>query len=90
VAAEVAFDLVHTAAGRANAASLLAALPPVMRRLVRQGWTPEDAALQVEDAIARGVPPPFVELGAGAAGKPPVPPGTGAPRMMGGMVPGGG
>jgi hypothetical protein len=92
VPAEPAFDLVHLAGGRDAAAEILPVVPLVVRQLVRQGWAAADAALQVEDAIARGRPPPFVELGAlGGGGKPPVPPGTGAPGMMGGMMgPGGG
>ena len=83
VPVERAREVVEAALQRGRAVDVLLAVPPAVHRMIREGWSPGDAAMHVHGAIGRGVPPPFAGPPQGVHGKPPVPPGTMGPKGKG-------
>lgn len=77
-----AYDVVEDALARRPRAEELLAIPAAVRRLIREGKLPDEAASAVGIAIAQGQLPAAVGGGGPGVGPPsgpPVPPGAGPP-----------
>lgn len=84
VSAEGAFEVVHSALAAEQGPEELLAIPGAVRRLVKEGRSPADAANAVGKAIGRGrnvggAVGPQGSPQKGPPGGPPVPPGAGPP-----------
>lgn len=78
-----AFSVVENALDRQHGPEDILAIPGQVRRLMREGRLPAEAAAAVGQAIGRGQfrgVGPHGNLGAGPPGGPPVPPGAGPPE----------
>lgn len=89
-------EVVADALERGARGERLLTVPAAVRRLVREGVLPPEAAARVQEAMSRGGPPgqipgagPGATPGANPPVSPPVPPGAGPPEGRG-RPPGGG
>ena len=84
VPVEGAFNVVENALNRRQGPDEMLAIPGAVRRLVREGRLPAEAAAAVGRAIGSGLFPGIGNLqnlpGVGAPNGPPVPPGAGPPE----------
>lgn len=82
-----AYNVLEHALSREHAPEEMLAIPGAVRRLVREGQLPAEAAAAVGEAIGRGqfrgVGNPHGTLGVGPPSGPPVPPGAGPPDKAG-------